>query len=64
MTGHMLGAAGACEAAFLWLALSPEYNPEGRLPPHLWDGTAMPDAPALNLVASGSACRTLCARRC
>jgi 3-oxoacyl-[acyl-carrier-protein] synthase-1 len=53
MTGHMLGAAGACEAAFLWLTLSPDYNPEGLLPPHLWDGAAMPDLPALNLVAIG-----------
>jgi 3-oxoacyl-[acyl-carrier-protein] synthase I len=53
MTGHMLGAAGACEAAFLWLALSPIHNPEGRLPPHLWDGAAMPDLPSLNFVAVG-----------
>jgi 3-oxoacyl-[acyl-carrier-protein] synthase-1 len=54
MTGHMLGAAGACEAAFLWLTLSTAYNPERRLPPHLWDGAAMPDLPSLNLVAPGS----------
>jgi 3-oxoacyl-[acyl-carrier-protein] synthase I len=54
MTGHMLGAAGACEAAFLWLTLSPAHNPEGLLPPHLWDGVAMPDLPSLNLVAIGN----------
>jgi 3-oxoacyl-[acyl-carrier-protein] synthase-1 len=53
MTGHMLGSAGACEAAFLWLTLSPIHNPAGRLPPHLWDGVAMPDLPPLNLVAIG-----------
>jgi 3-oxoacyl-[acyl-carrier-protein] synthase-1 len=54
MTGHMLGAAGACEAAFLWLTLSPAHNPDRLLPPHLWDGAAMPDLPRLNLVAIGN----------
>jgi 3-oxoacyl-[acyl-carrier-protein] synthase I len=53
MTGHMLGAAGACEAAFLWLTLSPAFNPDGLLPPHVWDGEAMPDLPSLNLVGIG-----------
>jgi 3-oxoacyl-[acyl-carrier-protein] synthase-1 len=52
MTGHMLGAAGAAEAAFLWLALHPEYG-DGALPPHLWDGAADPDIPALDFVAPG-----------
>ncbi|WP_374382025.1 beta-ketoacyl-ACP synthase [Dongia sp.] len=51
MTGHMLGAAGACEAAFLYLALHPDYG-QDRLPPHLWDGAVDPDIPPLNLVAS------------
>ena len=51
LTGHMLGAAGACEAAFLWLTLHPEYNPTRRLPPHVWDGVPMEDAPRLALVA-------------
>ncbi len=32
MTGHMLGAAGACEAAFLWVTLNPAMN-TGLLPP-------------------------------
>ncbi|MBT5457178.1 MAG: beta-ketoacyl-[acyl-carrier-protein] synthase II, partial [Rhodospirillaceae bacterium] len=54
MTGHMLGAAGACEAAFLWLTLNPEFNP-GLLPPHLWDGAADPDLPPVNLVPTGMA---------
>jgi len=54
MTGHTLGAAGACEAAFLWLALHPDHNPQGLLPPHLWDGAADPAIPPLNLVAPGT----------
>lgn len=49
MTGHTLGAAGALEAAFCWLALSP-VNVEGRLPPHVWDGQRDPALPALNLI--------------
>jgi 3-oxoacyl-[acyl-carrier-protein] synthase-1 len=48
MTGHTLGAAGACEAAFLWLTLHPDYN-AGRLPPHVWDGVPDPAIPRLNL---------------
>jgi 3-oxoacyl-[acyl-carrier-protein] synthase-1 len=53
MTGHMLGAAGACEAAFLWLTLHPDYG-RGRLPPHLWDGVPDPAIPPLNFVAAGT----------
>ena len=49
MTGHMLGAAGAGEAAFLWLALDPDYS-DGAVPPHLWDGVADPAIPPLALV--------------
>ncbi|HEX7969799.1 MAG TPA: beta-ketoacyl synthase N-terminal-like domain-containing protein, partial [Stellaceae bacterium] len=49
MTGHMLGAAGAGEAGFLWLTLDPDFS-DGALPPHLWDGAADPEIPALNLV--------------
>jgi 3-oxoacyl-[acyl-carrier-protein] synthase-1 len=52
MTGHMLGAAGACEAALLYLALHPHFG-AGRLPPHLWDGEADPSIPSLALVAPG-----------
>ncbi len=50
MTGHMLGATGGCEAAFLWLALNPVTNP-GFLPPHIWDGVRDPALPALDFVA-------------
>ncbi len=53
MTGHTLGAAGACEAAFLWLTLQPDWNPQGYLPPHLWDGAADPALPRLELVGTG-----------
>jgi 3-oxoacyl-[acyl-carrier-protein] synthase I len=55
ITGHTLGAAGACEAAFLWLALSRAWNGERRLPPHVWDGIADPAIPPLALVEPGAA---------
>lgn len=54
MTGHMLGAAGACEAALVWLTLSPEWNPQALLPPHLWDGVVDPALAPLDLVARGT----------
>lgn len=37
--GHTLGAAGAMGAAHCWLAARSD-NPDGRLPPHVWDGAA------------------------
>jgi 3-oxoacyl-[acyl-carrier-protein] synthase-1 len=52
LTGHTLGAAGALEAAFCWLALS-EHNRDGLLPPHLWDGQADPALAPLELVGAG-----------
>lgn len=52
-TGHCLGAAGAIEAGLCWLALS-ALNPEGRLPPHLWDGVADPRLARLGLVKLAS----------
>jgi 3-oxoacyl-[acyl-carrier-protein] synthase-1 len=53
MTGHTLGAAGALEAAFCWLTLS-EYNRDGLLPPHLWDGQPDPELAPLELVRAGA----------
>lgn len=53
MTGHMLGAAGGVEAAFLWLALHPGFS-IGLLPPQVWDGQPDPALPALNLIAAGT----------
>jgi len=52
LTGHTLGAAGALEAAFCWLALS-RYNIDSSLPPHLWDGAPDPALPPLNLITRG-----------
>jgi 3-oxoacyl-[acyl-carrier-protein] synthase-1 len=42
MTGHTLGAAGAVEAAILWLTLSRRWNPKGRIPPHCGTGKPTP----------------------
>lgn len=53
MTGHALGAAGAIEAALMWLTLAG--NPRGRLPAHWWDGAADPALPPLRVVAPGEA---------
>lgn len=53
MTGHTLGAAGALEAAFCWLTLS-EYNRDGLLPPHLWDGQHDRELAPLELVPPGT----------
>ena len=34
LTGHTLGAAGALEAAFVWLTVNSQYNPTAAIPPH------------------------------
>jgi len=51
LTGHTLGAAGALEAALCWLTLAD--NPEGRLPPHWWNGERDAALPEIALVAPG-----------
>jgi 3-oxoacyl-[acyl-carrier-protein] synthase-1 len=53
MTGHMLGAAGANEVAFLWLMLEPNFA-NGMVPPHVWDGEVDPAIPRLNLATMQS----------
>jgi len=52
-TGHTLGAAGAIEAAFCWIAMQDD-NADGVLPPHLWNGAPDPALPALNVAAPGA----------
>lgn len=47
-TGHTLGAAGAVEAALMYLTL--DGNPRGRLPAHWWDGVADDALPKLHVV--------------
>jgi 3-oxoacyl-[acyl-carrier-protein] synthase-1 len=47
LTGHLLGAAGATELGFAWLALARE---DTALPRHLWDGEADSALPRLDLV--------------
>ena len=47
LTGHTLGAAGATELAFAWLAL---VGQSAALPRHVWDGLADPALPPLDLV--------------
>jgi 3-oxoacyl-[acyl-carrier-protein] synthase I len=51
MVGHTLGAAGAMELGFCWLALSAA-NADRELPPHSWDGLHDPSLPALDLVSA------------
>jgi 3-oxoacyl-[acyl-carrier-protein] synthase-1 len=53
MTGHMLGAAGANEVAFLWLMLEPDFG-NGMVPPHVWDGEIDPAIPQLNFATMQS----------
>ncbi len=50
LVGHLLGAAGATELGFCWLALS---GMAPSLPPHIWDGMVDERLPRLNLVQPG-----------
>lgn len=49
LTGHVLGAAGAIEAVFLWLSLSCEHNNTIPIPFHRWDGIKDPQLPPISL---------------
>ncbi len=51
LVGHTLGAAGATEAAFCWLALQAA-DLELPLIPHRWDGARDPELAPINLVES------------
>ena len=51
MIGHTLGAAGAIEAAFCWLAVA---RGDGAVPPHIWDNVPDQTLAGLNLVAPDS----------
>ena len=53
LTGHALAAAGAVEAAIAWLTLMD--NPQGRLPPHHWDGQRDPALAPLRVAQAGEA---------
>lgn len=62
LTGHTLGAAGALEAAFCWLALA-ERNRGGMLPPHVWDGEPQETLPPLQWTQAGTRLRGTSPRR-
>ncbi|TDV66060.1 beta-ketoacyl-[acyl-carrier-protein] synthase family protein [Pseudomonas sp. LP_7_YM] len=62
MSGHTLGAAGALEAAFCWLAVSPE-NRANQLPPHVWDEQADTALPTLAWVKQGDTLHPTAPRR-
>jgi 3-oxoacyl-[acyl-carrier-protein] synthase-1 len=55
LIGHTLGAAGAQEIGFCWLALA-EANAARLVPPHRWDGARDPKLPPINLAGRGTAC--------
>ncbi|HBL16475.1 MAG TPA: beta-ketoacyl-[acyl-carrier-protein] synthase II [Elusimicrobia bacterium] len=53
LTGHTLGAAGAMEVGFCWLALANPADGKVCLPPHCWDGAADETIPPLALTRPG-----------
>lgn len=56
LTGHTLGAAGALEAAFCYLAL---LRDDGQLPRQLWDGVPDPELTTLTQLGTHAAGRPL-----
>lgn len=53
LVGHTLGAAGAMEAGFCWLALRAETNGTLAVPPHCWDGVRDTNLPPIHLATRG-----------
>ncbi|MCG8591432.1 MAG: beta-ketoacyl-ACP synthase [Proteobacteria bacterium] len=53
LVGHTLGAAGATEIGFCWLALQALEADQIPLPPHVFDGERDPELPPIRLVAPG-----------
>lgn len=56
LTGHTLGAAGALEAAFCYLAL---LRTDGKLPSALWDGVTDPELAPLTKLGAANARKQL-----
>jgi 3-oxoacyl-[acyl-carrier-protein] synthase-1 len=54
LVGHCLGAAGAIELGFCWLALEAR-GEDGALPliPHCWDGASDPELAPIRLAGRG-----------
>jgi len=53
LVGHCLGAAGAIELAFCWLALERREGEALPLLPHVWDGQADPELAPVRLTGAG-----------
>lgn len=53
LVGHTLGAAGALEAGFCWLALDAQEGGEILLIPHVYDGEFDPELPPTPLATKG-----------
>jgi 3-oxoacyl-[acyl-carrier-protein] synthase-1 len=51
LVGHLLGAAGAVEAAFCWLVLARRDGRTLQLPPHVFDGARDPKLANIRLAA-------------
>ena len=57
LVGHCLGAAGAVELAFCWLALGARAGDSLPLLPHVWDGVADPELAPIRLAGRGESVR-------
>ena len=54
LVGHCLGAAGAMELAFCWLALEGADGDSLAIPPHRYDGVRDPELPPIRLAETGA----------